>query len=82
MSKHAHTFVENYQGLIGFGMDRQTDESTLICYLQKFADDDLLSTLLPRLADAELEEIFNLIHRLLKSHLIEEEYHTLFLKDR
>ncbi len=81
MAKHSHQFVENYNGLIGFGFDRETDENTVICLLQKFSDDQLWHVLRTRLTDAELNEIFNLISRLLKSHLSEEEYHTYFLKD-
>ncbi len=81
MAKHSHQFVETYNGLIGFGFDRETDENTVICLLQKFSDDQLWHVLRTRLTDAELNEIFNLISRLLKSHLSEEEYHTYFLKD-
>jgi len=81
MTTHSHNFVEDYSDLIGFGFDRETDESTLICYLQKFSDDRLMQTLLPRLNATELETIFALLSRLLKTHLSETEYHTLFLKD-
>jgi hypothetical protein len=80
MPTHSHYFVETYKGLIGFGADRETDENTIICYLQKFSDDRLMSTLIKRLTNEELSEIFNLIHRLLKKHLTESEYHRLFLK--
>jgi hypothetical protein len=78
---HTHNFVENYQGLVGYGADRETDESTIIYYLQKFSDDKLMATITPRMADEELLEIFELINRLLKNHLTESEYHKLFLKD-
>lgn len=81
MTAHSHNFVEDCNGPIGFGFDRETDERTLICYLQKFSDDRLVQTLLPRLSATELETIFDLISRLLKTHLSETEYHTLFLKD-
>ena len=81
MSKHFHEFVETYNGLIGFGLDRETDENTIICYLQKFSDDHLLALLRNRLTDGELNEIFTLISRLLKDHLSETEYHQCFLKD-
>jgi hypothetical protein len=81
MPRHTHRFVEDYDGLVGFGLDRKTDESTVRCYLQKFADDTLTAALLPRLEDGELSEIFNLISRLLRRHLEEEEYHRLFLKE-
>src|SRR5512137_2745775 len=40
MGKHKHQFVDEYEGLVGFGLDRETDEKTLTWYLQKFSDDD------------------------------------------
>ncbi len=82
MAKHRHNFVENYDGLLGFGYDRRTDENTVRCYLQKFSDDRLMDVLIPKLSDGELEEIFNLVARILKNHLTENEYHTHFLKDK
>ena len=81
MKKYFHEFVETYDGFPGFGWDRQTDENTLICYLQMFSDDQLLKHLVPRLGDAELEEVYSLINRLLKTHLDDGEYHRLFLKE-
>ena len=81
MKKHSHNHVENYNGLTGLGLDRETDENTIICYLQKFSDDTLMKELVKRLTDEELEEIFSLLTRLLKKHLTDSEYHTLFLKD-
>lgn len=79
--RHSHNFVNEYQGLVGFGLDRETDEKSLKVYLQKFSDDTFLKTLLPRLNEDEIQEIFILISRLLKTHLKEEEYHDLFLKE-
>jgi hypothetical protein len=81
MSKHSHEFVEHYDGLIGFGLDRETDENTVVCYLQKFSDDGLMALLRKRLTDGELNEIFSLVSRLLQSHLAEEEYHRYFIKE-
>ena len=81
MAEHSHDFVENYNGLVGFGADRETDENTLIYYLQKFSDDSLITPLVKRMSDQELDEIFNLITRVMKCHLSEPEYHRLFLKD-
>ena len=79
--KHSHDFVENYDGLVGFGHDRETDENTIIYYLQKFSDDILMEKLIKRLSDEELNDIFFLLSRLLKEHIEESEYHKLFLKD-
>lgn len=81
MSLHTHEFVETYDGLLGFGLNREADENTVICYLQKFSDDALMARLIKRLSDEELGEIFDLISRLLKQHLSEAEYHRFFLKD-
>ena len=81
MATHSHDFVETYKGMVGIGVDRNTDENTVIFYLQKFSDDKLLQALIPRLNEDELLEIFDLINRLLKKHLKHSEYHTLFLKE-
>jgi hypothetical protein len=81
MATHSHDFVETYDGLIGFGFDRETDEKTIIYYLQKFSDDTLIARLIKRMTDEELQEVFTLISRLMKKHLTEPEYHRFFLKD-
>ncbi|MDX1708456.1 MAG: cytoplasmic protein [Desulfobacterales bacterium] len=80
MKRHSHDFVEIYDGLVGFGADRETDENTVVYYLQKFSDDQLMKTLAKRLSEDELTEIFDLLSRLLRKHLSEAEYHDLFLK--
>ena len=82
MGIHSHNFVETYDGLVGFGADRKTDENTVMFYLQKFSDDKLMQKVMPRLSDDELQEIFDLINRILKKHLKHTEYHQLFLKDQ
>jgi len=81
MAMHTHNFVETYQGLVGYGADRETDENTLIYYLQKFSDDKFMAMITKRLTDEEMLQLFNLINRLLKTHLTEAEYHKQFLKD-
>ncbi|MGD9050720.1 MAG: cytoplasmic protein [Desulfobacterales bacterium] len=81
MKRHSHNFVETYDGLVGFGADRESDENTVVFYLQKLSDDLLMKTLIKRLSDDELSEIFNLMTRLLKTHLSDTEYHDLFLKE-
>lgn len=81
MPTHTHNFVEHYDGLVGYGADRETDESTIIYYLQKFSDDNFMAVMAKRMTDEELLEVFDLVNRLLKTHLNETEYHTLFLKE-
>ncbi len=81
MTDHTHRHVETYDGFVGMGLNRETDEKTIIYYLQKFSDDTLMKALVERLSDEELEEIFSLLTRILKKHLSDSEYHRLFLKD-
>ena len=81
MAVHSHEFVENYEGLVGFGLSRETDENTVVYYFQKFSDDQCMEKMIKKLSDEELEEMFEYISMLLKKHLSEAEYHRLFLKD-
>jgi TorA maturation chaperone TorD len=80
MSKYSHKFVEIYDGVLALGLEREIDESSLICYLQMFSDDLLLKHLVPRLSEQEMQELLDRIYGLLKAHLSDEEYHSLFLK--
>ncbi len=80
MAKHTHDFVETFDGFIGYGMDRQSNENTVQVYLQKFSDDQLMQTLLKRMTDDDLTDVFEMVAKLLKKYLNEPEYHRLFLK--
>lgn len=81
MTKHTHNFVEEYDGYVGFGFEREVDEATLICYLQKFSDDRLMALIRKRISEADMEALFDMISRLLRQYLTEEEYHRYFLGD-
>lgn len=81
MTKHSHCFVETFDGFLGYGLDRQSDENTVQLYLQKFSDDRLMKTILKRMADDDLSEVFEIISKMLKRYLTEPEYHQLFLKE-
>ena len=81
MTKHTHRFVEEYDGLVGFGFDREGDENTLTYYLQKFSDDECMALIRERISQGDMEEVFDLVTRLLKTYLAEEEYHKVFLKE-
>ena len=82
MKKHTHEFIQTYDGVGAFGMDRESDEETIMYYLQKFSDDAFMKAFIPKLSDDELEEIYLFINNKLKQHLSEAQYHSLFLKDR
>ncbi len=81
MAQHSHNFVETYRGMVGFGLNRETDENTIVYYLQKISDDALMEVLKKRLNDKELAVLFDLISDLLHNHLSNKEYHSLFLKE-
>ena len=80
MAKHSHRFVETFDGFLGYGLDRQSNENTVQLYLQKFSDDRLMKTILKRMTDDDLTERFEITGRMLKKYLTEPEYHQLFLK--
>ncbi|MBF0201557.1 MAG: cytoplasmic protein [Desulfamplus sp.] len=82
MKKDSHEFIHNYRGMGAFGLDRETDEETLMFYLQKFSEDKFMAGFIPRLTSEEMIHIYDLINNLLHKHLSENEYHELFLKDR
>ncbi len=79
--EHQHNFVNTYDGLVAFGFSREVDEKSLMVYLQKFSDDALLHALIPRLSDAEINHLFELVTSLMKRHFKDEEYHKYFLKE-
>ena len=92
MAQHTHRFVEEYDGLVGFGLDRETDENTIVYYLQKFSDDGLMNLLKKRLSTEEMDirpgsDRYAVVSSTNANwddwaHLSEEEYHGCFLKDR
>ena len=79
--RHSHRFVEDYDGLVAFGLGREEDENTLTYYLQKFSDDEHMALIRGRMSDEDLETLFNLLGRLMKQYLTGDEYHKVFLKD-
>lgn len=81
MNRYTHNFVEAGDSLMAFGWDRESNENTIICYLQMFSDDAVMQKLRHRLKDEEIEEIYFLINRLLRTHFNDGEYHRLFLKE-
>lgn len=81
MTDHTHRFVEEFEGFVGFGLNRESDKDTVIVYLQKFSDDRLMALLRDRLSDVERQSIFDLVSTILRDHLTEPEYHRYFLKD-
>lgn len=81
MAKHSHRFVEVFNGFLGYGLDRKSNENMLRFCLQKFSDDQLMETILQRMTDEDMDEVFEIISKMLKKYLSEPEYHILFLKE-
>lgn len=50
-------------------------------YLQKFSDDHLMALIRTRMSDSDIEALFDIVTRLMKQHLTDEEYHQYFLKE-
>ena len=81
MPKYFHSFIEDYDELIAFGLDRKNDELAVKAYLQMFSDDDCSSVMTSRMSQEELTTLFDMISDLMRRHLSEQEYHNLFLKE-
>ncbi|MBM9536827.1 hypothetical protein [Desulfobulbus alkaliphilus] len=62
-----------------FGMNRTTDEQSLVTFLQRFSDERLTSILVPRMAEQEIHQLVDLCTAIMRNHLSGEEYHALFL---
>ena len=62
-----------------FGLDRATDEQSLITFLKQFSEDRLLGTLAPRMSEDEIHQVVDLLTTVMRNHLSGEEYHSLFL---
>jgi hypothetical protein len=79
--RHRHEFVETYEGMMAFGLSRKEDERSLIAFLQKFSEDELMQIISQRLTDEEIEGLVDRLMGLMKKHLSEMEYHRYFLKE-
>ena len=62
-----------------FGMNRATDEQSLIAFLRQFSSDHLTAALVPRMSEEEIHQVVDLLTGIMRNHLSGEEYHRLFL---
>ena len=82
MGLYRHELVNNFEsGAIVFGMSRELDEQSLIAYLQRFTDDEMMELLSKRLSDDEIEKLVDHVTGIMRRHLSDKEYHSVFLKD-
>jgi len=66
---------------IAFGFDRATDERSFGLFLEHFVDKKLQEALLPRLQDEDIQATVDFLTGIMRKHLTEKEYHTLFLAE-
>lgn len=64
-----------------FGLNRTTDEQSLITFLNCFSQEGLCRVLVPRMSEDEIHQVVDLLTGIMRNHLSEEEYHRLFLGD-
>ena len=64
-----------------FGLNREEDERSLSAFLRLFSHEQLTSVLIPRLTEEEINHTVQFLTELMRNHLSEKEYHTLFLGD-
>jgi hypothetical protein len=62
-----------------FGLDRATDEQSLITFLRLFGDERLAHELVPRMNEEEIHLVVDLLTSIMRNHLSDDEYHRLFL---
>ncbi len=64
-----------------FGLNRATDEQSLVAFLRQFSSDALTSALVPRMTEEEINQVVDLLTAIMRNHLSKEEYHRLFLDE-
>ncbi|MDW7772931.1 MAG: hypothetical protein SCH71_08580 [Desulfobulbaceae bacterium] len=64
-----------------FGLNRAEDERSLASFLKLFGREQLTAVLIPRMTAGEIEQIVDLLSAIMRNHLSEKEYHSLFLGD-
>lgn len=62
-----------------FGMNRATDEHSLVAFLRQFSSDDMTAVLVPRMTEEEIHKVVDVLTGIMRNHLSGEEYHRLFL---
>ena len=63
-----------------FGLERDLDIRSFSCFLQLIGSREFAETLAHRMPSEEMDDFLSNFTRILKKHLSEKEYHTLFLQ--
>jgi len=67
---------------IVFGFDRASDEHSFELFMRQFVDKKLMETLLPRMLDKDISATVDFLTGIMRKHLTEKEYHSLFLAEQ
>ena len=52
-----------------FGLDRESDERSLVEFLQHFSDERLTRVLVPRMSEEEIHQVVDLLGAIMKNNL-------------
>ncbi len=81
MTQPVNSLAAQDLGEICFGLNRETDEKSLILFLRQFAGNELLTTLVARMSDDDINATLDFVTNLMYKYLKEKEYHRLFLNE-
>lgn len=62
-----------------FGLSEELDRASFFCYLKQVGNEKFARELSDRLSSKEIESFIENFTALMKKHLSEDEYHSLFL---
>ncbi len=72
--------MEHAPSLICFGLNEEMDRKSFALFLQLAGNPKLAKTLSERISLEEIEQFVDSFTNVLKQHLSEKEYHSLFLQ--
>lgn len=64
-----------------FGLSEDLDKNSFSCFLRLAGDERFSTTLAQRLSSEEILQFVDSFTELMRKHLSEDEYHSLFLQD-
>ncbi|WP_163337057.1 hypothetical protein [Desulfopila sp. IMCC35008] len=65
-----------------FGLSPELDKQSFCCFLQLAGGTEFSETLADRVSTDEIDDFITSFTRLMKKHLSEHEYHTIFLQQK
>lgn len=78
----AHTFMKPDPAKICFGLSEELDRSSLTHFLRLSGGKHFAEVFSSRLSSEEIHQLSDMFMVLIRKHLSEQEYHSLFLQDQ